>query len=290
MSSARPSAKYACSGSSLRLANGSTAIEGPRACAAGVACCRACRGADGSDEAVADARDRRDPVGAVGRRPEQLAQRRDLHREVALLDRHARPAGVEQLGFGQHVAGPLAASPRARAQAAIADRHGHALSQQRSGFGLEHEGTEGEALARACAQVTSGLPVFGSFSRRLRDVSDGQSQAGRASVERAAGKTDGGNDERTRCDTGAVGTELGRSQARRLRAHLPAASRRRRSPTSPRSAGIARSAWPAASASSPRSASARAWPATSPRAIRSSPTRSGSTRSACTSARSGRPT
>ena len=151
MSSAKPSAKCSCSGSPLRLAKGRTAIEGPRAGAPSGA--DASRRVTGANEAVADARDRGDPVAAVGRGAEQPAERRDLHREVALLDDHAAPAGVEQLGFGEDVAG----SPQHLGQEkrrAIAHRHRHALSQQRSGVGVKDEGTEGEVLPGHLGEAT----------------------------------------------------------------------------------------------------------------------------------------
>ena len=39
--------------------------------------------------------------------PEQLAQRADLHLQVVLLDHHARPHQVEQLGLGDEPVAPL---------------------------------------------------------------------------------------------------------------------------------------------------------------------------------------
>lgn len=60
---------------------------------------------NGRQEAVANARDRGDPVAAVGRGTEQAAERRDLRSEVTLLDGRAAPAGVEQLGFCDDLAG-----------------------------------------------------------------------------------------------------------------------------------------------------------------------------------------
>jgi hypothetical protein len=42
ISSARPSPKYSFSRSALRLANGSTAIDGATSALPGVRCCRAC--------------------------------------------------------------------------------------------------------------------------------------------------------------------------------------------------------------------------------------------------------
>src|SRR5579872_87012 len=100
MSSAIPSAKYSCSGSALRLANGKTAIEGlsgsVRYCAEGRVRVTQMR------QPVAAARHRDDiavtPVTLVQR----LAQRRDVDVQVVFGDGATRPQPGHQLVFADH--------------------------------------------------------------------------------------------------------------------------------------------------------------------------------------------
>jgi len=64
-------------------------------------------GANRPDESVAATRQRLNPALAAGRRGEHPPQRCDLYREVALLDGHAGPRGLEQGVFGDRCAGLL---------------------------------------------------------------------------------------------------------------------------------------------------------------------------------------
>ena len=107
---------------------------------------------DRAGEPIADARRRRDPVGAVGSRAENLAQRGDLHGEIALLDRKARPGGVHQIGLGKVFPRP-AQEGRQQQEPAIADRDGRALARERAGARIEHKRAEGELLSRTCGRI-----------------------------------------------------------------------------------------------------------------------------------------
>ena len=78
--------------------------------------------------------------------------------------------------------------------------------------------------------------------------------------------------------------EMAAGLSEEIKARYRMLPRRRSSPPLPRNACTASSARRRPSGCSRASASTRAWPATSPRAIPSSPTRSGSIPSACTSA------
>ena len=60
------------------------------------------RGGTGQRQPVAAAGD-----GGNGQRPQHLAQRRDLHRQVVLLDHQAGPGQVQQLVLGDHPVAPL---------------------------------------------------------------------------------------------------------------------------------------------------------------------------------------
>ena len=186
MSSARPSAKCSCSGSLAEVGEGQDGDRGaagrPRLGRRRVA------PGDGRQEAVADARHRRDPVAAVGRGAEQPAERGDLHREVALLDRHAAPAGVEQLGLRQDVAGPSQQLGEQQERRAIAHRHRHALSQ--TAFRCRGRGRRDRRrdFARACGQATPILRRFGAFRGGLRTF-----RPAWASLRRPPER--GGNDE-----------------------------------------------------------------------------------------------
>ena len=122
---------------------------------------------DGADEAVADARNRRDPVGAAGHRPEELAQRGDLDREVALLDGRPLPRRIHQIRFRHHLAGLL--QQRAEQEhPAVPDRNGQALPEKHPGLRVQDERAEREAQPGH----GSSLPRFCEFS----------GQFGRASI------------------------------------------------------------------------------------------------------------
>ena len=119
MSSARPSAKYCCSVSSLRFVNGSTAIDGPASAACSSGLTAPSKRLDRAHEAVTDARNRRDPVAAAGRRAEELAQRGHLDRQVALLDGRSLPRRIHQVRLRHHLPGVLQQAHRAEASRGI---------------------------------------------------------------------------------------------------------------------------------------------------------------------------
>ena len=97
------------------------------------------------DEAIADPRNGRDPLAAIGRRAEELAERRDLDREVAFLDRRARPGRVHQLGLGPHLSGALQEGGEEQG-ASLSDGDRLAIPEERSVVGTEQKRTEGEGL------------------------------------------------------------------------------------------------------------------------------------------------
>ena len=77
----------------------SEAVRGPRS-----GTVRLVRGAqrdrlDRPGEPVAEARRRRDPIGAVLRRAQKLAQGGDLHGEITFLDGEAWPRRIHEIGL-----------------------------------------------------------------------------------------------------------------------------------------------------------------------------------------------
>ena len=77
--------------------------------------------ARGSDEAVADARHGHDPVLPVVGLAERLAQRGDLHGQVALLDDGVGPGAGEEVGLAHGPAGRLGEG-REHRERALAER------------------------------------------------------------------------------------------------------------------------------------------------------------------------
>src|SRR5690606_32528563 len=95
----------------------------------------------GGDEAVADPWHGHDPVLACRRRAERLAQGRDLHRKVALLDGLAWPGGVEQSLLADHFTRACGKHAE-ELPSPMPQRHGCAVAHERSCRRIEVEGTE----------------------------------------------------------------------------------------------------------------------------------------------------
>ena len=83
---------------------------------------------DYADESITKPREGGDKTLAViGRRTQRFAQRRDLHREIALLDRDPGPRRIQQRFFGDDFA-------------SMTDEHlenGEASSPDRNGFAAQ---------------------------------------------------------------------------------------------------------------------------------------------------------
>ncbi|MNM99811.1 hypothetical protein D3C81_1123810 [compost metagenome] len=107
---------------------------------------------DGPGEAVADARNCGDPLTAVGSRPQQLAQQRDLDGEIAFLDDRARPCRVHQFGLAEDFAGPFDEC-RKQLQRAVANGNGDVVAKERSRTRIKYERTKGKARSLHTALI-----------------------------------------------------------------------------------------------------------------------------------------
>ena len=86
-------------------------------------------GDDRPDETIAAAGHGLDPAVAAGRLTQHPAQRRDLHGEVALLDRLAGPRGLDQRVLRNHCAGPFDQCPQ-QGDRSPPERYGLAAAEQ----------------------------------------------------------------------------------------------------------------------------------------------------------------
>ena len=103
-------------------------------------------------EAVADARDGDNPLLAILSRSESFAQRRNLDREVTLLDRGVRPARLHQGGLGHRTSVGLGQRAEHR-QCPAADGDGLPRLQQHSAVPVQNEGTENMIAVRHVAMA-----------------------------------------------------------------------------------------------------------------------------------------
>ena len=95
-------------------------------------------------ETVADARDRQDPVPPVVGLAERLAQRGDLHGQVALLDDGVGPGAGEEVGLAHGASGGRGQG-REHREGALAEAGRGTVAQQGAARGVENERTEGES-------------------------------------------------------------------------------------------------------------------------------------------------
>ena len=173
MSSTTPSANQPWPGSPPRSAKGSTARLGTLGPAR-----PAPRWRRRHDEAIADARHGRDPVLPAVGRAERLAQRGDLHGQVAVLDDDAGPGPSEEIGLAHDPARRLGEG-REHRERPLADRDRCAVAPQRPARRVENERTEGDAFPLLHARiVASAGPPRNSGSRVRPKAAGGMGRRG----------------------------------------------------------------------------------------------------------------
>ena len=200
MSSTMPSAKYSCSGSPLRLVNGSTATDGLSGKANG----RVGSGGDGRrasrrdrrpDIAIAATRHGLDPICVAAGVVENPAQRRDLDRQITILDGQPRPGRLEQRVLGNRDACPLQKQPEQSYRAlAQHDR----LRPAEQDFRVRIEPERAEFVRRRHRSVAPLRKHFATFSDRFHDLS-GRPDDDAEVPAREEAQTDGGYHE---CESG----------------------------------------------------------------------------------------
>jgi hypothetical protein len=119
-----------------------------------------------ADESIADPLYGHYPFTAIRRGSEELAQRCDLDREVAFLDRSARPSHIHEFGLGDDLTARLQQRPKEK-HTSPSDGYETATTEKSSVIEIKDKGPEGEALPDHERSIGVS-EVFGGFRRSFK--------------------------------------------------------------------------------------------------------------------------